>query len=173
MTIPTWEELTQQLDPFGEPLDDHQTPPQDHESDDNEPPGPQDPDEMTPAELIKSRLITTAELRHIPRPKPLLDGLLYLDSLAMLYGPSGGGKSFVAVDIAMTVGEKRAGELNGMAKLTDAQVKEIRLLLSNQKFLISFPSTHAMYEKLAETYKVHFATIRSIARFESWKHIKV
>lgn len=73
----------------------------------------------------------------------------------------------------MTGGEKRAGELNGMAKLTDAQVKEIRLLLSNEKFLVSFSSTHAMYEKLAETYKVHFATIRSIARFESWKHIKI
>jgi len=73
----------------------------------------------------------------------------------------------------MTGGEKRAGELNGMAKLTDAQVKEIRLLLSNEKFLVSFPSTHAMYEKLAETYKVHFATIRSIARYESWKHITI
>lgn len=73
----------------------------------------------------------------------------------------------------ITGGEKRAGELNGMAKLTDAQVKEIRLLLSNAKFLDNFSSTHSMYEKLAETYKVHFATIRSIARFESWKHITV
>jgi hypothetical protein len=70
-------------------------------------------------------------------------------------------------------GEKRAGELNGMAKLTDAQVREIRLLLSNEKFLVSFSSTHALYEKLAATYKVHFATIRSIARYESWKHITV
>jgi len=73
----------------------------------------------------------------------------------------------------MTGGEKRAGELNGMAKLTDAQVREHRLLLSNEKFLVSFPSTHAMYEKLAETYKVHVATIRSIARYESWKHIEI
>lgn len=66
-----------------------------------------DEHEPSLAEQIKARLITTAELRNIPRPKPLIDGLLYLDSLAMLYGPSGAGKSFVAVDIAMTVASRR------------------------------------------------------------------
>jgi hypothetical protein len=85
MTIPTWDELNG-----------------------NEPPDePPDEREPTHAEIIKSRLLTTADLKNIPRPTPLLDGLLYMDSLAMLYGPSGGGKSFVAVDIAMTVGSTK------------------------------------------------------------------
>jgi len=81
MTIPTWEEMNGQEPP-------EELPP-------------------TPAEQIKARLLTTADLKSIPRPEPLIDGLLYKDSLAMLYGPSGGGKSFVGVDIAMTVGSTK------------------------------------------------------------------
>lgn len=70
-------------------------------------------------------------------------------------------------------GDKRVGEMNGMAKLTEATVREIRLLLSDKKFVSSFQSTHAMHEELAKAYKVHFATIRSVARNESWKHVKI
>jgi len=70
-------------------------------------------------------------------------------------------------------GEKRAGELNGMAKLTDAEVREMRLLLADQKLISSFPSKHALYLELAKTYKVHFATVRSIAHNQSWKHVKI
>lgn len=98
-TIPPWEDLW-----------DQETPPDSHESHADEPPPPSDRDdeyEPTYAEQIKARLITTAELKDIPRPQPLIDGLLYKDSLAMLYGPPGGGKSFVAVDIAMTVGSTK------------------------------------------------------------------
>ena len=67
MTIPTWEELNQQLDPFGEPLEAPETALDGRQGDDGGegPPEPPDPDEMTYAELIKSRLITTAELKHI------------------------------------------------------------------------------------------------------------
>lgn len=56
------------------------------------------------ADVIRSRLLSTDDLQAIPRPAPLIDGWLYLDSLAMLYGPSGGGKSFVMVDAAMSIG---------------------------------------------------------------------
>jgi hypothetical protein len=91
MTIPTWEELNDSWNA-------HQTPPHDHQSDEEPTRAP------TYAELIKSRLLTTDDLKHIPRPEPLIDGLLYRNSLAMMYGPSGAGKSFVAVDIAMTIG---------------------------------------------------------------------
>lgn len=74
----------------------------------DEPPPPEEPpEELSYAEQIKSRLLTTADLKNIPRPQPLVDGLLYRDSLAMIYGPPGGGKSFVAVDIAMTVGSDK------------------------------------------------------------------
>lgn len=70
-------------------------------------------------------------------------------------------------------GDKRVGELNGMAKLTEDTVREIRLFLSDKKFINSFHSTQAMYEELSKAYKVHFATIRSVARNESWKHVKI
>jgi len=70
-------------------------------------------------------------------------------------------------------GDKRAGELNGMAKLTAAKVREIRLLLSDDKFVNSFPSNHALYMKLAETYNVHIATMRNVVRFESWKNVTI
>lgn len=92
---PDWRDVTT---PTPQPT---QVPPRGHQGDEQAKPEP------TYAEIIKSRLLTTADLKNIPRPAPLLDGLLYLDSLAMLYGPSGGGKSFVAVDIAMTVGSTR------------------------------------------------------------------
>lgn len=39
----------------------------------------------------------------IPKPPALVDDLLDLHSLAILYGPSGSGKSFVALDIALRV----------------------------------------------------------------------
>ena len=53
-------------------------------------------------------LLTTEQLDTIPPPIPLVDGWLFRDSLAWLYGPSGSGKSFVAVDIAMHVGTGKA-----------------------------------------------------------------
>ena len=57
--------------------------------------------------VIRSKLMTTPDLRTIPPPEPLIDGWLYLDSVAMLYGPSGVGKSFIAIDFAMTVASRR------------------------------------------------------------------
>jgi RecA-family ATPase len=68
-----------------------------HPTDDPEENGP------TPADQLRARLLTTEQLGTIPKPEPLVDGLLYLDSLAMLYGPSGAGKSFVGIDVAMHV----------------------------------------------------------------------
>jgi hypothetical protein len=63
-------------------------------------------DEVEPsyADRIRYAILSTADLKNIPRPKPLIDGLLYLDSLAMVYGPSGVGKSFVTIDMAMYIG---------------------------------------------------------------------
>ena len=46
---------------------------------------------------------TTDELADLKPPTPIVDGLLYEQSLAMLYGPSGVGKSFVAIDLAMHI----------------------------------------------------------------------
>ena len=70
-------------------------------------------------------------------------------------------------------GEKRQGELNGMAKLTDAKVREIRLILSDKKLISSYKSQHALFTELSRAYNVHMATIRSIAYNQSWKHVKI
>lgn len=70
-------------------------------------------------------------------------------------------------------GEKRQGELNGMAKLTDAKVREIRLILSRTRPNSPYGTRHALFAELARTYNVHVATIRSIAYNESWKHVKI
>jgi hypothetical protein len=43
------------------------------------------------------------EIKAIPPPDPLIDGVLDLDSTALLFGASGVGKSFVALDWALSV----------------------------------------------------------------------
>lgn len=75
--------------------------------------------------------------------------------------------------ISIPGGEKRQGELNKMAKLTDEAVREIRLMLSDDNFVNSFNSRHAMYTELAKAYNVHYATIGNVAENKSWKHIKI
>lgn len=71
----------------------------DDHSDEDEP--------LSSVEQLRSRLLTTDEVRNLPPPKPLIDGYLNLDSVALLYGASGAGKSFAALDIAMSVTSRR------------------------------------------------------------------
>lgn len=59
----------------------------------------ENPTQARLAELRKA-LVTSSGLDDIPDPVPLIDGVLYLDSLAWLYGKPGSGKSFVALDFA-------------------------------------------------------------------------
>ena len=82
--------------------------------DDDQVPHPAEHEAVQPAEAVERRaqeiigsLLTTAQLADIPEPVPLVEGLLYRDSLALLYGPSGVGKSFVAIDLAMSVASDR------------------------------------------------------------------
>jgi hypothetical protein len=70
-------------------------------------------------------------------------------------------------------GDKRLGESNGMAKLTEESVREIRLLLSDPKFVKSFRSAKALYEEIARVYKVHPLTVKNVATNVSWKHVKI
>lgn len=48
--------------------------------------------------------MTTAQVQALEPAPAVIDGILYEDSLAMLYGPSGIGKSFLALDWALHVG---------------------------------------------------------------------
>lgn len=62
------------------------------------------PDERpTAADHLRARLVTAEQMRRMPAPAPLIAGWLYLDSLAVLYGGSGVGKTHVAVDMASSV----------------------------------------------------------------------
>lgn len=52
---------------------------------------------------IEAAALTTAQLKDLPAPEKLVATLLYRDTVAMLYGPSGGSKTFVASDLALHV----------------------------------------------------------------------
>jgi AAA domain len=49
---------------------------------------------------LRAALLDSPGLDTIPEPQPVIDGLLYTDSLAWLTGKRGSGKSFVALDMA-------------------------------------------------------------------------
>jgi hypothetical protein len=65
---------------------------------------PQDQVEATFRDTLRDALVDSAGLDAIPEPEPLVDGILYRDSLAWIQGKRSNGKSFVALDIAGCVG---------------------------------------------------------------------
>lgn len=75
-----------------------------------QPPAP-DPEEQpeyrTPEEELEAALLTGSAILDIPPPEPLIEGWLNLDSVAVMYGRPKGGKSFVAIDMAMCVAAGR------------------------------------------------------------------
>lgn len=52
---------------------------------------------------LRLRVIDGRDICELPTPEPLVTGLLDFQSTAVLYGPSGSGKSFVALDVALSV----------------------------------------------------------------------
>jgi hypothetical protein len=52
---------------------------------------------------LREAILRVEQLRELPPPRPLVHGLLDLDSLAVLYGPPGAGKSVAALDLALRV----------------------------------------------------------------------
>lgn len=78
-------------------------------------PGPTDPfppepealseHELPPTivEKIRAAFVEDCDVESLPDPVPLVERWLTLDSLAVLFGPPGLGKSFVAVDLAYRV----------------------------------------------------------------------
>lgn len=55
----------------------------------------------------KSRFLTLADLDALPTPAPLIDNVIDQGTLAVLYGPWGLGKTFVAIDWAASVATGR------------------------------------------------------------------
>lgn len=58
---------------------------------------------LTPLARIEAAVYGTEALKAMPPANPLVDGLLDLDSLALIYGSSGASKTFLAVDLALHV----------------------------------------------------------------------
>jgi hypothetical protein len=73
--------------------------------------GPQVPvtrdEAMSLVDQMEAMLLDASELAKLPAPKPLVHGLLDLDSGAWLIGAPGSFKSFVALDLAAHVGGGR------------------------------------------------------------------
>lgn len=63
-----------------------------------EPTGPQ-----TWGDKLHTNILTLDQLRHLPKPRPLIDGLLDRQSLAVTYGPPKSFKSFLVISWAMSV----------------------------------------------------------------------
>src|SRR5262249_14489394 len=57
--------------------------------------------------LMQLRLLTLADLDDLPDPEWLVDGLVGESALAVLFGTPGVGKSFLALDLAMSVATGR------------------------------------------------------------------
>jgi hypothetical protein len=64
------------------------------------PPGPPQNPHRARIEQLRAALVDTLGLDHIEDPVPLIEGVIFKDSLAWLYGKPGSGKSFVALDWA-------------------------------------------------------------------------
>lgn len=58
---------------------------------------------LSPADRLRASILTTEQIAAVKPPDQLVNGVLALNSLAMLYGPSGVGKSFVAEDLALHI----------------------------------------------------------------------
>lgn len=54
-------------------------------------------------EQFAARLLSAEALLKLPPPEPLIDEVLYRDTLAVLYGKPGSFKSFVALDLGMCI----------------------------------------------------------------------
>src|ERR687884_1274004 len=50
-----------------------------------------------------TRLLTVEELEQLPAPRWLVHNHLVAESISVLFGPSGGGKTFVALDLALAI----------------------------------------------------------------------
>lgn len=65
---------------------------------------------------LRHALLSSDTLDTIPEPQPLIDGILYADTLAWLHGKPGCGKSFVALDWAACIAAGLPWQMHGTAQ---------------------------------------------------------
>lgn len=71
------------------------------------------------------------------------------------------------------IGKSRQGELNGMAKLSQEEVLEIKQFLLDSTYMNSFNSKTQAYKDLATVYNVTHSCIMLIDTNRTWKHVTV
>lgn len=67
------------------------------------PPEPEGEGRSAQAGILRARLLTVAQLKTLPPATFLIDGVLVRNTLAVLWGKPGSGKSFVALDWALSL----------------------------------------------------------------------
>lgn len=64
---------------------------------------PSDPEQNPYVLKLRSMMTAEADLKDLPPPVPLVHGLIDKGSFSILFGPSGTGKTFLCIDLAMCV----------------------------------------------------------------------
>lgn len=67
-------------------------------------PSTEEPPEPTFLDVIRASMVTASGLAKLPKPAPLVDDVLFRDSLCWIYGSPGCCKSFIALDLAGCIG---------------------------------------------------------------------
>lgn len=70
-------------------------------------PPPDDGAEPSPRRTLASQLLSLSDLGNLPAVEPLIDGLLYRNTLAQLAGPPGSYKSFISVGLSCALAAGR------------------------------------------------------------------
>src|SRR6516164_6122263 len=66
-------------------------------------PAPRQPAKPFSVRLSRYELLTPADLAALPAPSWMIENILPKNSLAVLYGEPGSGKTFVALSIALSI----------------------------------------------------------------------
>lgn len=72
-----------------------------------------------------------------------------------------------------SIGKSRQGIFNGMAKLTEDEVREIRQLLVDKSYANKFESRARLHADIASAYNVSASCIMLIDTKRTWKHVSI
>lgn len=74
-------------------------------------------------------------------------------------------------NVRIKAGDRRVGENSHKAKLTEADVREIRAMAKDKAYMAGFGSKYAAMMDLSKTYKIHVTQIYKIVNNQAWKTV--
>ena len=74
-------------------------------------------------------------------------------------------------NMRIKAGDRRVGENSHKAKLTEADVREIRAMAKDKTYMAGFGSKYAAMCDLSKTYKIHVTQIYKIVNNQAWKTV--